>query len=137
MPRAKKWIVTDIRFVIFLDILGFRDLVMRETHESILELLYNIRKQNGYIFEKNKYITDDVYVVTFSDSIILFSRKDTYHDFTQAFTIAANLMSRMIAMGVPVKGAVAHGKISVDKENQLFLDSQLSTVTYLVKTYLI
>jgi hypothetical protein len=120
MRKPKKWKVTNNRFVAFIDILGFRDLVMREDHAAILSLLYSIQEENGFIFENNSFFSDDIYVVTFSDSIILFTKGDTFHDFRQLFTVVGNLMSRMVFLSVPAKGAVAHGSISVDKGKNIF-----------------
>lgn len=116
----KRWTLTTNRFVVLLDILGFKDLVARETHQTILDMLYQVRKANSFIFENNKYFTDDVYIVTFSDSLILFSRGNKRYDFNQILTVSTNLMARMIEFCVPVKGALAYGKITVDKENNLF-----------------
>ena len=40
--KKTKWIPTDKRFVAFLDLLGFKDKVMRSTHEEIYEELHKI-----------------------------------------------------------------------------------------------
>lgn len=39
-----KWEIKDTRFVAFLDILGFKDLVYRKTHDEIYTLLTTISK---------------------------------------------------------------------------------------------
>lgn len=118
--KPKKWKITNNRFVVFIDILGFKDLVMRETHEKVLELLNQTRTLNGYIFKNYRNFYQDIHIVTFSDSIILFTNGELPQEFNDLITVSGNLLARMLSIGIPVKGAIAHGKISVDKENQIF-----------------
>ncbi|WP_291048101.1 MULTISPECIES: hypothetical protein, partial [unclassified Empedobacter] len=82
------WKTTDFRFVAFLDILGFKDSIMRNTHDEIYSRLTSINKFKKSI-EKTNYSTHldgcysdtEVYIVNFSDSIVIFSKNDDKYNF--------------------------------------------------------
>jgi len=42
--NKKPWNLTDKRFVCFLDIMGFKDLVMRNSHDEIYKMLNELSK---------------------------------------------------------------------------------------------
>jgi len=51
--EKKKWIITTKRFVAFLDIMGFKDMVARNSHKNIYNSLHAITsdvKQGTHIF---------------------------------------------------------------------------------------
>ena len=89
--KINKWKHTDERFVAFLDIMGFKDRLLREGQErvrimlkSLRPTIEDVRRKKRVFYAKvekttnKKTITDDrsslIYPVTFSDSIILFSK---------------------------------------------------------------
>ena len=41
--KQTKWLSTCKRFVAYLDIMGFRDMVLRNTHEEVLETMEQFR----------------------------------------------------------------------------------------------
>lgn len=61
--RTKKsWSPTSKRFVCFLDIMGFKDLVMRNSHKEIYDLLTKLSKhrdtlENAKSFQNNMILT--------------------------------------------------------------------------------
>jgi hypothetical protein len=120
-----RWKVTDNRFVVFLDILGFKDLVMRSSHAEIYKLL-------NYITDKKKIIEEvkdadeleksdiEFFSVTFSDSIVIFSKNDSFLHFDIISSITGYFFSKLIEKSIPIKGAIAHGVISINKSSQIF-----------------
>lgn len=121
------WKPTDTRFVAFFDLLGFKDKIMRKTHDEIyseLNKFSNWRKNiektlNNDIVIKN-FIDVDVYIVSFSDSIVLFSKNDSLDNF-KFFTLAINsLFSNSIKNNIAIKGGIAHGIISINKSEQIY-----------------
>jgi hypothetical protein len=122
-----EWNVTDNRFVAFLDILGFKDLVMRNSHKTIYELLLKISTIKNNIYDaqtkdvvKDNFKDAEVYIVNFSDSIAIFSKNDSEDNFAFfSFTIKF-LFAESIKNNVPLKGTVAHGLISLNKTNQIY-----------------
>lgn len=81
--KTKPWSTTNHRFVCFLDIIGFKNMVMRNPHNEIYTLLSELSKQRKAIedtkdlpFEFNFLKT-----VSFSDSIIIFTKDDSLKSF--------------------------------------------------------
>lgn len=120
-----RWKVTDNRFVVFLDLLGFKDLVMRSSHEKIYKML-------TYITDKKKIVEEikdadeigksdvELYSVTFSDSIVIFSKNDSLAHFEVISFVTSYFFAKLIEKSIPIKGAIAHGEISINKSSQIF-----------------
>lgn len=125
--KKTSWKLTDNRFVAFLDILGFKDLVMRSSHDDIYKLLNNISNIRNTI-EKVNDIGDkpsiledaEVYTVSFSDSIVLFSKNDSEENFNMFIHSVNWLFSKSIEKSIPLKGGIAHGEISINKSSQVY-----------------
>lgn len=121
------WKPTDKRFVAFLDILGFKDLVMRNTHDEIYQTLNQISKSKKLIedaakIEKlSKSVGDaEVYVVSFSDSIVIFSKNDNIENFKYFLLATRWFFTGTFKKQIPIKGAMAHGEISLNKTEQIY-----------------
>tara|TARA_R110002020_G_scaffold180858_2_gene375571 strand:- start:2299 stop:3081 length:783 start_codon:yes stop_codon:yes gene_type:complete len=126
--KSKKtnWKTTDKRFVAFLDLLGFKDKVARKNHNEIyneLTKISSIKKEIESVAESEDdgYFADaDTYVVSFSDSIVLFSKNDNIANF-EFFLIAIRyLFADAIAHNIAIKGGIAHGEISLNKSEQIY-----------------
>lgn len=121
-----KWKTTDLRFVAFLDLLGFKDKVMRKTHQEIYEELSKISKlkelveKKSTLKSKKKYWDADVYVVSFSDSIVIFSKNDSYENFEYFLIALRAVFSNSIRHKIALKGGFAHGEISLNKTEQIY-----------------
>jgi len=127
MSEAKSdWQPTAKRFVAFFDIMGFKDSVSRESHEEILKQLTslttlregleaanNIKNKSGDTFGETKSFT-------FSDSIIIFSKGDEMEDLRKVLLDSVVLLKVSTELGIPIKGALSYGKITVDFRNSLF-----------------
>ena len=118
------WKPTDNRFVAFLDILGFKDLVMRKSHEEIYQTLKLISESKGLVEEaanKLDIVGDaEVYVVSFSDSIVIFSKNDNIENFKYFLLATRWLFTGAFEKQIPIKGAIAHGEISLNKTEQIY-----------------
>jgi hypothetical protein len=53
--KRAPWVETRDRFVAFLDVMGFKDRVYRDSHESIYDALLSFSKPLGKIEEFAKY----------------------------------------------------------------------------------
>jgi len=121
------WKPTDKRFVAFIDILGFKDLVMRSSHADIYSLLSKLSNHKDTIarIQESKQFSEmyedvGIYTVSFSDSIALFSKNDSADNF-DFFTYSTGwLFARAIENSIPLKGAIAYGEISINKTNQIY-----------------
>lgn len=128
---STEWEITTNRFVAFFDILGFKDMVLRNSHSEIFKILLDISNLKTEI---NPIITNvefsnekinPIEIVTFSDSIIIFSKNDSIETF-KVFLEALNfIFARIIESKIPLKGSFAHGKVSIDIEKQIFFGQAL------------
>jgi len=131
--KPKVWKTTCKRYVAFMDIMGFRDKVFRESHDDIKKMFTNLRpafkslekETKRLMYEKkseiiNKNIHPTLFPVKFSDSIILFSSDDT--SFSASYTLLNTLliMYQAIRDGIPIKGALAFGEVTAEINESLY-----------------
>jgi hypothetical protein len=123
------WIPTAKRFVGFLDLMGFKDYVARHNHDLVYETmkrLSQIKKVvDDFIPNGEKFKEKKLYTTSFSDSLILFSSDDSLESFELISTSIRYILSRAIKEALPMKGALAHGLISVNKTEQIFFGQPL------------
>ncbi len=124
MERKESWSVTENRFVCFLDIMGFKDMVMRNSHKHIYELLYKFSKQRetldkARVFPEG-YEIDSLKTVSFSDSIVIFTKTDSIKCFELLTLSVSWLFAKAMEAGIAMKGAVAHGETSFNESRQIF-----------------
>jgi hypothetical protein len=140
--ELKGWEDTCERFVAFLDIMGFKDRLQRDGHEKVKEMfeslrptIEDIKRSKKVIYAKQVKLTnansaiDDlsslIYPVTFSDSIILFSKDKSDDSAIEIIVNAALIMSEALKNEIPMKGAIAFGEMTVDKTNLLYFGTPL------------
>jgi len=129
MERKKEtWLPTDRRFVAFLDILGFKDKVQRKEHLEVyneLKMLSDIQKELDNILSKSQYGTrlkpGDIYIVNFSDSIVVFSKNDSIDSLEVLLFSLRFIFMNSILNKIAIKGDIAHGVITVNKSLNLFV----------------
>jgi len=121
------WVPTDNRFVAFFDILGFKDLVMRSSHSEIYEKLNGISKTKKWLENlanesdvQDKIGNGEIYTVSFSDSIVLFSKNDDFENFKFFLVAVRWLFAKAIENNTPMKGGIAYGEISLNKSEQIY-----------------
>lgn len=121
--KKKVWNPRLKRFVAFFDILGFKELVLRESHKKVYDKLFEISKLKDEIekIANNKsFSTIDIHITTFSDSIFIFSDNQSQISF-QFFLIAITYIFQIsIGKHIPMKGTVAFGDITVNKSRNIF-----------------
>jgi hypothetical protein len=125
----KPWSTTSKRFVCFLDIMGFKDMVMRNSHKEIYDLLTKLSKHRNSLENAKKlpeqYDSDSLKTVSFSDSIVVFTKDDRPECF-EIMTLAVSwLFAQSLRDGIPMKGAIAFGEISVNISSQIFFGQPL------------
>lgn len=114
---------TANRFVAFLDIMGFKDRVARNSHARLLTQLTDFNKDiAGYI---GKYQQAEIQLAQFSDSIVLFSNDTTPKSLKTIAEVARGIMQTAIMQQIPLKGAIAQGQITCDTSKQLFFGQAL------------
>jgi hypothetical protein len=125
--KKNNWKLTDNRFVAFFDILGFKDLVMRTNHKEIYDKLNELSRINKILKNApsdNKiskiYSQSEIYTASFSDSVVFFSKDDDITNFKFLIIAIMTFMSAAIAQSIPIKGGIAHGKVSINKSKQIY-----------------
>ncbi len=126
--NEQKWKSKTDRFVLFFDILGFKNMVSKMTHEDVLIKL-NALKKTTYYLENPLELEDRADIrefdekqtkcVTFSDSIIIFSKGNSYLDAKKILFDAHVMLVHAFRNFIPIKGALSYGEITSD-----FIDSQ-------------
>lgn len=121
-----KWKNTCKRFVAFLDIMGFKELVLRNSHEDVYKTLKSFRdsidevEQSAITNEKNT-----VKVIIFSDSIILVSVDDLAESANDMLFHVSAVFFKAFEQGIPMKGAIAYGEQTADFDNSLHFGGPL------------
>ena len=77
--RKDNWNVTEKRFVCFLDIMGFKDMVMRNSHNEIYQMLEDLAKKRNTLdtTKVDRYEQNLMKTVSFSDTIVIFTKTDS------------------------------------------------------------
>ncbi|MES2864026.1 MAG: hypothetical protein V4666_07905 [Bacteroidota bacterium] len=127
IEKKKPWNPTDKRFVCFLDIMGFKDLVMRNSHDEIYEMLMKLSKHRTSLESENlpsKY-ADSLKTVSFSDSIVIFTKDNSIASFDLLTFAVSWLFAKAMEDGIPMKGAIAFGDMSINISRQIFFGQPL------------
>lgn len=118
------------RYVGFLDIMGFKDMVARSNSQRIYEMM---RKVNNSINRTTKYFASDidnkskskVLIMTYSDSIMIYSEDDSEDSQVFFLNSIANLSEELFTQEIPFKGAVAFGNMTIDLVNSIYFGQPL------------
>ncbi len=118
------WKIKTNRFISFFDILGFKEMVLRESHEQIMNNLSNIQ---GILKMLDKQATGSIQIKTiqFSDSIIQITSDDSPRSAVELLQRANWLLAGCITYRVPVKGAIAYGLFTADQEKSIYFGQPL------------
>jgi len=135
--NQKKWKVTTDRFVAFIDILGFKDRVLRSDHKEIYKMLRLLTKvlnesiNISYAVRNMKKMMEyqldpDLLDYTmFSDSIIIFTKNADYFTYQILCEKLNELILEAFKLNIPIKGSISFGTITVDKSNNIFFGQPL------------
>ncbi|ASS48751.1 MAG: hypothetical protein A3D31_06605 [Candidatus Fluviicola riflensis] len=127
VPSIDKWPITTERFVAFIDIMGFKDMVMKMPHSAIYKMMLAIDSSKTIseeiaIDKKNNQLVKST---TYSDSIMLYSKNKTVGCFEALIAAVSGLTYDLFIEGIPHKGAMAYGKMTLDSERSIFFGQPL------------
>lgn len=124
---ADKWPITTERFVAFIDIMGFKDMVAKMQHEEIYKMMKVIddSKTINASIRKNNEMNNLVTTTTYSDSIMLYSKDKSYDSFTALIVAVSGLTNDLFLEKIPHKGALAFGTMTLDTERSIFFGQPL------------
>jgi hypothetical protein len=107
--------------------MGFKEFVERNNHDGVVKKLRGLKESISKIEELHSnpdlakfFKVSESRVITFSDSIIIFSKDDTRESLTKIILDASALIWSAFDNEVPIKGALSYGEITVDFEYSLF-----------------
>ena len=121
------WEVTANRFVAYIDIMGFKDMVAREKHEDIYKLMIRMKERINFServdwsYEKSTFVR----TTTYSDSIMIYSKDRTDNSLNSFLCTIASIIGDLFLEEIPFKGAVAFGKMTLDTKNSIFFGQPL------------
>lgn len=135
--KPVEWKPTCNRFVAYMDIMGFRDMIFRSTHQHVLEVMEQFRipikelkkeakkrlrgESHGWDTFKNTVVRP----VIFSDSVLLFSNDDSLGAFENLIWQVGSVIRNALMNGVPMKGAIAYGEQTADFDKSLYFGKPL------------
>lgn len=99
------------RYILFLDILGFSELVESRGAEEVYETINNALGAFGRWEELNKHFR----TIYFSDTFIFYQDPKGYGDwaFGDVYAIGGMVLSALLAKGIPARGAISFGEFEV------------------------
>ena len=127
--NINKWEITTNRFVGFIDIMGFKDMVARSSHDEIYEMMKKINDFQKFstsikwnINEENPQL---VKTTTYSDSIMVYSLDGSFESLKSFTCTISALIHDLFAEGIPFKGSIAYGMMTIDMERSIFFGQPL------------
>lgn len=124
MSEFNKWRITCERFVGFIDIMGFKDMVARDTHTAVYKKLKQISNYRKYIPDSQSAKGKTKYIL-FSDSIILFSKGNSSSDWDSFSNSISVVYQSLLNDCIPFKGAIAYGTFTLDLELSIYFGQPL------------
>lgn len=116
------------RYILFLDILGFSEMVSVKSSDEILQIIKNAISQ----FEVWKQRNGDFDLIYFSDSFVFYQKTTGYGSwaFLDIYAISAMVLSALLAHEIPARGVINFGEFYIENDiknmsNQIFFGKAL------------
>jgi hypothetical protein len=93
-----------------MDVMGFKDMVARNPHDVIGEKLQKLLLFISELINNKGSIFSSI----FSDSIYFFTSDDKQTTLKALIEILSKVMKYALSVGLPMKGAIAKGEVSID-----------------------
>lgn len=122
------WEDDSDRYIGFIDIMGFKDLVARRPHHEIKHMLLQMNQTRSILLKilGNSYKSDSekqdtrVRSVSFSDSVLFVTKSNSPKDLFNLSVSLGICQEAAIQSGLPTKGAISYGKLTADFERSIF-----------------
>ena len=128
--KKQNWEPTCKRFVAFLDIMGFKDMVFRNEHQEVYDMFESLRPAINTIQLIAKFASKSkkggiVKPIIFSDSIILISNDISQNAYEWMIFDIQWIIRNAIEKGIPIKGAISCGLQTAEFRKSLFFGKPL------------
>ncbi|WP_154669987.1 hypothetical protein [Flavobacterium silvisoli] len=131
----QEWKVDCNRYIGFMDVMGFKDMVARKSHEEVGRMLHQMSfmkdilqrvivsplKEKNEMFEREERVKS----ITFSDSVLFVTKDDSLSDLLILSSVLEIFQEAAIQRGAPTKGAISFGRLTADFEKSLFYGQPL------------
>lgn len=117
-----KWEEDSNRLILYADFMGFTSRVQSNPHEVIKNELKGFRVKWT---AKMTPFRNHLRFVQFSDSILIVANGTDFKMFNLLTKAAICLVHTSMSMKIPIKGVIAQGTFSYDKENELYFGKPL------------
>lgn len=127
------WEVDCDRFIGFIDIMGFKDLVARRPHQEIKHMLLQMNQTRSILLnllgKKHKDGSENqdtrIRSVSFSDSVLFITKSNSPKDLFNLSVAMGICQEATIQSGLPTKGAISHGTLTADFDRSIFFGQPL------------
>ncbi len=115
------------RYLLFLDILGFGEIVDTMEIQKIYSIIENALKA----FRRWEELNGLFKTIYFSDTFLFYQEKEGYGDwaFLDIYAIGGMLLSALLAESIPARGAISFGKFDVfidpNEDNRIYFGKAL------------
>ncbi len=127
--RERLW-AKPTRFVLFLDIMGFKSIVSDNEHDSVQSLLKTFHASRHA--RDKSFAEDHMRISIFSDSIIIATIDDTPRSLDRLCNEASALMRIGAENGLPMAGGIALGECTFEPGTDIYFGKAL-TNAYLIE----
>lgn len=99
------------RYLLFMDILGFSELVAKKGSEDVYRTVTNALDE----FDRWERLNGNFRTIYFSDSFIFYQNSKGYGDwaFLDVYAIGGMVLSALLAKGIAARGAISFGEFEV------------------------
>ncbi len=103
------------RYLLYLDILGFREMVRSNRAEVIYETIDNLIE----VSQQTATRIEDFGVLYFSDTILFYQKPQGWGSwaFSDIYTLSGLIWSTLAAKGIPSRGAISFGEFNVQRDS--------------------
>ncbi|MFC2185691.1 hypothetical protein ACFCT7_00145 [Fulvivirgaceae bacterium LMO-SS25] len=129
------WSIDCNRYVGFIDVMGFKDMVARKNHEEVGQMLHQMSFMKDILqkvvvspfkkVDENFKREERVKSITFSDSVLFVTKDDSLSDLLVLSSVLEIFQEAAIQRGAPTKGAISYGRLTADFEKSIFYGQPL------------
>jgi hypothetical protein len=127
----ESWTISDYRFVCYIDIMGFKNLVQRNSHDRIYRMMKKVSEalnntEAAFSTDtENEFDDVSITMTTYSDSIMMYSKDNSEENLLNFLSAVGSLIEDLFLAEIPFRGAVAYGMMTLDFKNSIFFGRPL------------
>ncbi len=130
--KTTPWEISTNRYVGFVDIMGFKDMLTRMSHNEVYDIMKKVAKSVSTIqsvfsvdYESDSDFDINITLMLYSDSIMIYTRDHQQHSLENLVASISTLSDSLFSDGIPHKGAIAYGQMTLDFDNSIFFGQPL------------